>query len=122
MDNYQTKTNRKKLIAAYSDKSPICDIKVISEDVNIVAFADNNKVLALNTDKIPLKSTKSTQGVQVMKLTKKGAKMVKVELAEKSGVDNTKHYMTKNIPAVGSFLRKEDLTGADSKQISLFEE
>ena len=30
--------------------------------------------------------------------------------------------MTKNIPAVGSFLRKEDLTGADSKQISLFEE
>lgn len=122
LSNYQTKTNRKKLIAAYSDKSPICDIKHIAEDTNIVAFADNNKVLALNSEKVPLKSTKSTQGVQVMKLTKKGAKMIRVEVAERSGIDNLKHYMTKNIPAVGSFLRKDDLSNGENKQISLFEE
>ena len=116
--NYATKTNRKKLIGAYSDKSKICDIKFIDSDTNIVAFSDNNKVLCVNTEKIPLKSTKSTQGVQVMKITKKGAKMYKVLFASESNLDNLNHYTTKNIPAAGSFLRKDDVTDG---QISLFE-
>ena len=119
LSNYATKTNRKKLIGAYSDKSPVADIRFISDDTEIVAFADNNKVLCLNTDKIPLKSTKSTQGVQVMKLTKKGAKMCRVVEAKDSGIDDLKHYTTKNIPAAGSFLKKN--TDKD-KQISLFSE
>ncbi len=118
LNNYATKTNRKKLIGAYSDKSPVCDIKHIAEESDIVAFADNNKVLSLNTEKIPLKTTKSTQGVQVMKLTKKGAKMCKVLFAKDSNLDNLSHYRTKNIPAVGSFLRKDDVA---KRQISLFE-
>ncbi|MCR4718906.1 MAG: topoisomerase IV, partial [Firmicutes bacterium] len=80
----------------------------------IVAFTDNNKVLAVNTEKIPAKSTKSTQGVQVMKITKKGASLTKITLAENSGLIDTKHYRTKNIPAAGSFLRTEDT------QMSLF--
>lgn len=115
LSNYQTKTNRKKLISAYSDKSPIVAAMYMAEDCDIAAFADNNKVLALNTEKIPLKSTKSTQGVQVMKLTKKGAKVVKVTAAADSGLSDIKHYQTKNIPAAGSFLKKED-----SNQLSLF--
>lgn len=115
LSNYATKTNRKKLIGAYSDKSPVADIRFIKEDIDIVAFADNNKALCLNTDKIPLKSTKSTQGVQVMKLTKKGAVMCRVEEAKNSGIEDLKHYTTKNIPAAGSFLKKD-------KQISLFGE
>ena len=119
LDSYETKTNRKKLIGAYSDKCPICSILYMPEESDIVAMADNKKILSLNTDKIPLKATKSTQGVQVMKLTKKGAKMFKVVLAHESGIEDVKHYSTKNIPAVGSFLRKDD---TKEKQISLFEE
>ena len=119
LENYKTKTNRKKLIGAYSDKSEICDIKHIMEDIEIVCYADNNKVLVVNTEKIPLKSTKSTQGVQVMKLTKKGAKMIRVSKADESGVENLKYYTTKNIPAVGSFLKKDD---TKDMQISLFED
>ena len=116
LSNYRTKTNRKKLISAYSDKSPIVSVMHISEDCEIAAFADNNKVLALNTEKIPLKTTKSTQGVQVMKLTKKGAKVVKVAQAAECGLEDIKRYQTKNIPAAGSFIKKED-----SSQLSLFE-
>lgn len=119
LENYATKTNRKKLIGAYSDKAEITDIKFIPEDTGIVCFADNNKVLAVETEKIPLKSTKTTQGVQVMKLTKKGAKMVRVELATESSVENIKYYSTKNIPAAGSFLKKTD---TEDRQMSLFEE
>lgn len=108
LSNYQTKSNRKRLINAYSDKAEIRSILYMAEDGEIVAFADNNKVISVDTSLIPLKSTKSTQGVQVMKLTKKGATLVRISLAKDSGLDNTKHYKAKNIPAAGSFLRTED--------------
>lgn len=114
LENYQTKSNRKKLINAYSDKFEIRSIIRLSEDTEIVAFADNNKVIAVDTAIIPLKSTKSTQGVQVMKITKKGASLVRAVLAKDSGLENIKHYKAKNIPAAGSFLKTEDT------QISLF--
>ncbi len=119
LDSYATKTNRKKLIGAYSDKAPISDIKHLPEDTEIVCYADNNKVLVVNTEKIALKSTKSTQGVQVLKLTKKGAKMIRVSIAAESGIENLKYYSTKNIPAVGSFLKKDDTA---NRQLSLFED
>ena len=115
---YSTKTNRKKLIAAYSDKVSVAKILYLDEEKEIVAFADNNKILSLNTEKIPVKATKSTNGVQVMKLTKKGAKMCNVMYAKDCKIENLKHYSTKNIPAVGSFLRKDDI---DDNQLSLFE-
>lgn len=119
LEAYATKTNRKKLIGAYSDKSPVCAVMYIENDCDIVAMADNNKVLYLNTDKIPLKTTKSTQGVQVMKLTRKGAKLSSVIKAEESGINDLKHYGTKNIPAVGAFLRKDD---SENRQLSIFDE
>ncbi len=109
LKNYATKTNRKKLIGAYSDKSPICDIKFLADDAELVAMTDNNKVLCFNTSKIALKSTKSTQGVQVVTIKKKGAKLTKVMYAEESGLDNLKYYTTKNIPAAGCFLKKDDM-------------
>ena len=114
LSGYATKSNRKRLINAYSDKSEIRGIMWLADDCEIVAFTDNNKVLAVDTANIPLKSTKSTQGVQVMKITKKGASLVKAVTSDKCGLDNIKHYKTKNIPAAGSFLRSEDT------QMSLF--
>ncbi len=106
--NYETKTNRKKLVGAYSDKSPIVDIRMIEEDCDIVIMSDNNKVLCVNTAKIPLKATKSTQGVQVMTLGKRGALVKRVMKAEELGVENLKYYTSKNIPAAGKGLKSED--------------
>ena len=114
LNNYETKSNRKRLINAYSDKAELCGILWIENDCEIVAFTDNNKVIAVDTEKIPLKSTKSTQGVQVVKISRKGAKVTKVTLAKDCGIADTKHYRIRNIPAAGSFLRAED------SQISLF--
>ncbi len=111
---YATKTNRKKLIGAYSDKAPIVSVTYLPEDIDMVAFTDNNKALVFNTDKIPEKTTKSTQGVQVMKITKKGAKITKVMPLADSELEDAAHFRTKNIPAAGSFLRKEDV------QLTLF--
>ncbi len=106
--NYETKTNRKKLIGAYSDKSPVVDIRMLETDCSIVIMSDNNKVLCVNTEKIPLKATKSTQGVQVMTLGKRGALVKCVKSAEELEVDNLKYYSSRNIPAAGKPFKKED--------------
>lgn len=108
LNNYETKTNRRKLVGAYGNKAPVCDIRLINEDTDVVLMSDNNRVLCVNTEKIPLKATKSTQGVQVMTLRKKGAKVVRVTGAEESGIEDTERYRTKNIPAAGGMLKKED--------------
>lgn len=106
--NYETKTNRKKLVGAYGSKSPVCDIRLINEDIDVVLMSDNNRVLCLNTEKIPLKATKSTQGVQAMTLRKKGAMVVKVSDIESCGLEDAGKYRTKNIPAAGGILKGED--------------
>lgn len=106
--NYATKSNRRKLVGAYSDKSPVVNISYTEADCDIVLMTDNNRVLFVNTAKIPLKATKNTQGVQVITMRKKGAKLIKVCLAEESGLADAKKYETKNIPAAGSILKKDD--------------
>ena len=108
LSNYETKTNRKKLVGAYGNKSPICDIRLLNEDIDVVLMSDNNRVLCLSTEKIPLKATKSTQGVQAMALRKTGAKVTMVSDALSSGLEDVERYRTKNIPAAGSGLKKED--------------
>ncbi len=117
LSNYETKTNRKKLVGAYSDKSPICAIRFLPEDRKLVLFSDNRKVLCVDTEKIPLKATKSTQGVQVLTLRKKGAVLTRIVSEEESGIEDLAYYTTKNIPAAGSFLRKDD---EQAEQVSLF--
>lgn len=118
LEAYATKTNRRKLIGAYSDKSPVCGIRYLAEDCDIVLFSDNRKVLCVNTEKIPLKTTKSTQGIQVLTLRKKNAKIVNICTPQETEIKDIKHYTAKNIPAAGSFLRAED---SGQEQLSLFD-
>ena len=109
LSNYETKSNRKKLIGAYSDKSPIVGIIHMMEDCDVIAMSDNNRVVCVNTAKIPLKATKNTQGVQVVSLKKKGAKLTQAKLASESGFLEPKKYAIRNIPSAGSILKKEDV-------------
>lgn len=117
LSNYETKTNRKRLVGAYSDKAPVCAVKHITEDKIFVAYSDNSRALVVESEKIPLKATKSTQGVQVMTLRKKGAKMVRFIEADKTGIQDFKPYKTKNLPAAGAFLRDNDMP---EQQVTLF--
>lgn len=105
LSNYMTKTNRKKLISAYSDKSPIVDILYLETDKDVVVITENNRVVCLNTSLVPLKSTKNTQGVQVIKQTKSGVKPSKVTAADDSGIDELKKYNARTIPATAKALK-----------------
>ncbi|HPZ04965.1 MAG TPA: topoisomerase IV, partial [Clostridiales bacterium] len=115
LGSYATKTNRKKLANAYSDISPLIDIRYIGEDADFVAYSNINKVLVFNTANINPKTTRNSQGVQVMK-AKKGSRMCSVKTIEESGIREPDYYRTKTIPAVGCYLRAEDV---EDKQMTI---
>ena len=108
MKSYETKTNRKKLTAAYSAKVPVASIRFVASDCELVAFTDNKKVLIFQTGKVAEKTTRSTQGVQVVTLNK-GNKLEKVCGLDEVTFADFDAYRTKNIPARGSFLQDEDM-------------
>jgi DNA gyrase subunit A len=115
MESYATKTNRKKLANAYSDLSPLVDIRFISEDTDLVAYSSINKVLVFNTGSINSKTTRDSQGIQVMK-EKKGSRVCCMKTVQESGIKDLDYYRTRSLPAVGCYLRNED---TEDKQISL---
>ncbi|MCX7709253.1 MAG: DNA topoisomerase (ATP-hydrolyzing) subunit A [Clostridia bacterium] len=107
MESYATKTNRKKLANAYSDLEKLVYIEHIQEDIELVAFSSINKVLIFNTVNINPKSTRDSQGVQVL-ASKKGSKMVSIKKVDEIAFQDLDYYRTKNIPATGCYLKKED--------------
>lgn len=107
LNSYATKTNRKKLANAYSDISKLIYISYISEDVELAAFSSLNKVLIFDTSKINAKSTRNSQGVQVLK-SKNGSTMTGIKALEDTAIKDFDYYRTKNIPAVGYYLKEED--------------
>lgn len=107
LESYATKTNRKKLANAYYAGSKLVDLTYMSEDAELVAYSNINKVLVFSTEQIAEKSTRTSQGVQVLK-QKKNSYLVKIVPLEQSGITNVKYYRTKNIPAIGAYLKEED--------------
>jgi DNA gyrase subunit A len=110
LNSYETKTNRKRLAKAYYDKPKIIYINFLEENINIelAAFSDNYKVLIFNTEEISEKTTRTTQGVQVMKL-KKGCVMTNIKNLSQTEFSDDNYYRVKNIPAVGKFIKDEDI-------------
>lgn len=108
LESYATKTNRKKLANAYCGLSPLIDIRYMDRDMELVAYSSINKVLIFDTVNIASKSTRDSQGVQILK-AKKGSIMCNVRTIEESGIRDTEYYRTKSIPAVGCYLREEDV-------------
>ena len=104
---YRTKTNRKKLIKAYSDKSPVASIVYITEDSELVVISSAGRHLLINTGSISPKATKDTQGVGVMSL-KKGQKVMAIRPYRQGEFAKAYRYKTKNLPAAGALLSTED--------------
>ncbi|HEX9060443.1 MAG TPA: DNA topoisomerase (ATP-hydrolyzing) subunit A, partial [Clostridia bacterium] len=105
--SYATKTNRKKLANAYSDLSKLVFISYTEDDLELTAYSSINKVLIFNTASINPKSTRDSQGVQVL-LSKKGSFMTKIKRTDEVKLGDLDYYRTKNIPATGCYLKKED--------------
>ena len=115
---YATKTNRRKLVNAYSDKSPLVSLIYLAEETNIACTASDSRTLVFNSSLLGQKTSKSTQGVAVMAL-KKQKVLTSVALLSDVKLDNLPRYRVKTIPAAGAVLKSED-TG--EKQLSLLDD
>ena len=104
---YETKTNRKKLVGAYSDKSPLVKAIALDADIQVAVYASDGRCLIFSTAQLLPKTTKNTQGVAVMSLKKK-AVLSGIAPLEESGIVNASRYRTKTIPAAGALLKEED--------------
>lgn len=104
---YETKTNRKKLVKAYSDKAPLVAARFIAEDCELVLQSSAGRMLLLHTGAIAPKTTKDTIGVAVMTL-KRGQKLLRVRDYREGEFAKPHRYRTKNLPAAGALPSAED--------------
>jgi len=111
---YETKTNRKKLTGAYSDKSPLVKAIALDSDEQMAVYTTDGRAAIFSTAQLMPKTTRNTQGVAVVTLRKKAA-VKDALLLKDSGITNESRYRTKTIPSAGALLKEED---ASEKQAS----
>lgn len=104
---YETKTNRKKLVNAYSDKSPLAEVLQISGECDVAAFSSDGRALVFNTSLLQVKASRSTQGVAGMSVKNKH-KLVSAALLENTSVKNKSRYRVRSLPGAGALLKDED--------------
>ncbi len=99
LSSYSTKTKRKKLQNAYSELSEMVGMFVIEGEEDFILKSTAGKVIMFNTALVLAKSTRDTQGVQVMRLTK--AELASVQIAQNVDVEDIERFRIKTVPAAG---------------------
>ena len=107
LSGYYTKTNRKKLVNAYSDKSPLVAVFHIESDMEFVLTSTSGRRLLLHSGAVSTKTSKNTIGVQAMTLKGKH-KLSSVEKYRENSIENEHRYRTKTLPAAGSLPPKDE--------------
>ena len=115
---YETKTNRKKLVNAYSDKSPLCSVIKLTGETELCCFSSDDRALVFNSSLLQPKTSRSAQGVAVMSL-KARRTLDRAKLLEETQIKNVPRYRVRSLPAAGALLRPED---REEQQMSLIEE
>ena len=114
---YETKTNRKELVNAYSDKSPLRAVLVLGEEADLVCRSSDGRVLVFNSSLLQPKSSRSTQGVGVLAV-KARRTLAELSFLADAPLDNLSRYRVRSLPAAGSLLRAEDV---GQEQLSLLD-
>ena len=100
MKSYETKTNRKKLAKAYSEKSPLVAAIFVAEEADILLRTSSGHALVFNTGMILPKTTRDSQGVQVISL-RKNAALASAEIISSEELPELEKYRSKSVPAAG---------------------
>ena len=100
---YKTKQNRKKLINAFYSKEPVINILFINDDIDIALFSEQ-KLLVFNSSKIPLKTSKTSQGIQCIKLSK--GTLVSMKKFSDCNIESPTGFGCKNLPSSGGKIPK----------------
>jgi DNA gyrase subunit A len=103
-DAYATKTNRKKLVSAYSDRSPLIGMSRIAADCDLFLQRGADKAMVVNSELIPLNTSKASGGVAVFSL-RRNTQLTEIKPADDS-IDRD-YYRADKIPTAGHFLHKQ---------------
>ena len=114
---YETKTNRKKLIGAYSDKSPLRSILLLDEEKDLACYASDGRCLVFHSSLLQTKTSRSTQGVNVMSLKSRKTLLQALPLRD-TPIRNVSRYRVRSLPGAGALLKPED---KGEEQLSLIE-
>ena len=104
---YQTQTRRKKLTGAYSGKSPLVAALLLEEDLEMAVTSTEGRCLIFHTASLAPKSTRATQGVNVMTLKPKYRVADARPLAD-TPIVNAARYRARSLPVAGALLKEED--------------
>ena len=112
---YATKSNRRKLTGAFSDKSPVKAIIPLPEETEIAVYATDGRALVFSSALLTAKTTRNTQGVAVMSLKRKSL-VERAAPLDRTGIVNRRRYSVRSLPAPGSLLQEQD---TEEKQLAI---
>ncbi len=103
---YATKTNRRRLTGAYSDKSPLVTLLPLEGEAEIAVTSAEGRCVVFSSALLAPKTSRTTQGVQVM--TVKKHKVVRAQFLADTAIQNQSRYRVRSIPAAGAKLTDAD--------------
>ena len=107
LSGYQTQTKRKRLTGAYCDKSPLVRAFLLREEMEMAVWSTEGRCLIFQTAALSPKTTRTTQGVNVMTLKPKYKVDGAAPLAE-TPIQNAARYRARSLPVAGALLKEED--------------
>ena len=105
---YATKTRRRKLARAYSDKSRLVQVLYLTGEQELLFTSTDTRMLLVHSGLIPAKVTKDSQGVAVMALKKKQL-LASAQLYQGNFAD-PKRYTVRTLPGAGALPKDGDAT------------
>lgn len=115
---YATKNRRKKLLNAFYGGANLVALHVQAEEnsgQSYLLYSSQKRLVLFDSDLVPLKKTKNSQGIQVMTL-RKSFEVVAVRPLEEG--EDLSYYRVRSLPAAGRFIKEESVEG---RQVDLFE-
>ena len=106
LESFAAKTKRRRAVGAYSDRSPLVRLLPLAEDTEVAVVSGEGRCVVFSTALLAPKTSRSTQGVQVMNLKKHPVTEV-LPLAE-THIKNLSRYRVRTIPAAGAKLLDVD--------------
>ncbi|MDR3209190.1 MAG: topoisomerase IV, partial [Oscillospiraceae bacterium] len=112
---YATKTNRRKLTGAYSEKSPLAELLLLTEERDIALYSTDGRAMIFSSAQLTPKTTRATQGVQALSL-RRNTKLTRAAYLTDTAITNRGRYLARALPAAGARLNGED---SEDRQLEL---
>ncbi len=104
--SFNTKSNRRRLTGAYSDKAPLAAVLHLPQETEVALYTQS-RLLIFDSSILAAKTTRASQGVAAFAL-KKGQTVIAARTLADADIKNISRYRVKALPGAGALIREED--------------